>query len=423
MKKIRYILLALAVLSAFTVFGGNYAADSVKVSFRVGYSRIDLSFGNNRAVIDDFIAKIARANAENAIDSIVVRAYASPDGTLRANELLSRRRCEEVADYIASHAGINRAIMVLEPGGIDWSGLRRLVAEDMNVPSREKILEILDNTPVWIFDSKGRIVSGRKKQLMDLAGGRPYRWMLANLFPELRNSVAVVMVYKTDAVHSDEKSVSVDNAPAVNEVAQEVPEPESDAEVAAEEPVLSDIMDDSRPCLGPFALKTNLLYYAALLPNIEVEWLFKRRWSVNLEGDVAWYARESHMQSYRLAVVSSELRYWALSPAPWQGMYVGALAGWGIYDLENKKTGYQGSGVMAGVSVGYMWRIGRRLSFDAGAGVGYMYTRYKEYIPRDGHFLYQRTRNLNYFGPLSLGLSLTWHFGNNCVTNKTLSEI
>lgn len=35
-------------------------------------------------------------------------------------------------------------------------------------------------------------------------------------------------------------------------------------------------------------LKTNLLYDAALMPSLEVEYLINDRWSVNLEGEMAW---------------------------------------------------------------------------------------------------------------------------------------
>ena len=63
---------------------------------------------------------------------------------------------------------------------------------------------------------------------------------------------------------------------------------------------------------------------------------------------------------------------------------------------------------MAGISAGYMWPISKHLSLDAGIGVGYMIARDKVYEPHDGHFLYQMTKNINYFGPLRAKLSLVW---------------
>lgn len=157
-----------------------------------------------------------------------------------------------------------------------------------------------------------------------------------------------------------------------------------------------------------FALKTNLLGYLVLMPNVEAEWKFANRWSAALEYQCAWWSKSSPRKVYRLATVTPELRYWAISRSRWHGLYVGLFGGYGLYDLSNKKKGHEGEGFMAGVSAGYMWPITKHLSLDAGIGVGYMHARDKEYIPRDGHFLYQLTKNINYVGPLRAKLSLVW---------------
>ena len=63
---------------------------------------------------------------------------------------------------------------------------------------------------------------------------------------------------------------------------------------------------------------------------------------------------------------------------------------------------------MVGVSYGYMFPIGRRLSLEAGIGLGYMHSKYEEYLPIDGHYVYQQTNRMNYFGPLKLKIALVW---------------
>lgn len=157
-----------------------------------------------------------------------------------------------------------------------------------------------------------------------------------------------------------------------------------------------------------FALKTNLLGYAVLMPNIEGEWKFADRWSVALEVQGAWYAKENPHKAYRLSTVTPEVRYWAINRSRWNGMYVGLFGGWGLYDLSKGGDGHEGEGEMAGLSLGYMWPISKHLSLDAGIGVGYMHARDKKYAPRDNHYLYQYTKDINYFGPLRLKLSLVW---------------
>lgn len=158
-------------------------------------------------------------------------------------------------------------------------------------------------------------------------------------------------------------------------------------------------------------LKTNMLGYAVLMPNLEIEWKFAKRWSVALEGQGAWWAKESAPRKvYRLATLIPEVRYWAIDRSKWHGMYVGVFGGIGTFDLYKGSRGHEGEGYMAGASVGYMWPIAKHLSLDASIGAGYLRARDKEYIPLDGHFLYQLTKNRNYVGPLRLKLSLAWRF-------------
>lgn len=66
---------------------------------------------------------------------------------------------------------------------------------------------------------------------------------------------------------------------------------------------------------------------------------------------------------------------------------------------------------MVGLSYGYRFPVGRYFSFEAGAGIGFMTTEYEEYLPLDGHYVYQQTSRTNYFGPLKLKFSWVWHIG------------
>ena len=128
-------------------------------------------------------------------------------------------------------------------------------------------------------------------------------------------------------------------------------------------------MQDTDAPLHRLALKTNLLYDALLMPSLEAEYRISRQWSVNLEGDMAWWKNNSRHKYYQLATVSPEGRYWFKTQKPWHGHYVGLFGGFSWYDLENGKRGYKGEAVTAGISYGYMFPIGRNLSLEAGVGV------------------------------------------------------
>lgn len=159
-----------------------------------------------------------------------------------------------------------------------------------------------------------------------------------------------------------------------------------------------------------FALKTNLLFYAILMPNIEFEWMFANRWSLGVEAQGIWIGKKTPHKVYRIAMITPEVRFWPISRSPLHGMYVGLFGAPGLYDLHNDTDGHEGEGFMSGVSAGYMWPVSKYFSLEAGIGVGYMRVRDKVYTPRDGHFLYQLTKTVNYFGPLRLKLSLVWRF-------------
>ncbi|MDE5791000.1 MAG: DUF3575 domain-containing protein [Muribaculaceae bacterium] len=418
----RLIAFALAVITVFTCFGNNNPTDSVKVFFRIGQYQYDPAFGNNRQAMDSFMDILSKAYSEKNVESIEVRAYTSPDGSSKGNQRLSELRCNAIADYISSKLGIRESLIHKIPEGIAWNGLRELVEQTPDVPSKNAVLNILDNTPIWIYDRSGKIIDGRKSRLMSLDKGVPYRWMLANLFPRLRNGVVISIILREtkEEIAQDEgvedngnsdieekkETLERDENPQYKEEDSESQSPQ--VSLPAEEISLSsDTVKASRGDSN-FALKTNLLGYAVLMPNLEIEWKVARRWSVALEAQGAWWAKNTPHKVYRLSTVIPEARFWPIERSRWHGMYVGVFAGGGLYDLSRGYKGHEGEGGMVGVSVGYMWPISKHLSLDAGIGAGYMRVRDKEYEPLDGHFLYLLTKDINYFGPLRLKLSLVW---------------
>lgn len=158
-------------------------------------------------------------------------------------------------------------------------------------------------------------------------------------------------------------------------------------------------------------MKSNLLYDIALMPSLEFEYRFNERWSANLEGTMAWWHNDGKHKYYQLATISPEGRYWFKPQGERRGHYVGVFVGGGWYDLENGGKGYKGEGFMTGVTYGYMFPVGKYFAFEAGIGLGYLRTWYEEYLPIDGHYVYQQTNRLNYFGPLKLKFALVWNIG------------
>ena len=65
--------------------------------------------------------------------------------------------------------------------------------------------------------------------------------------------------------------------------------------------------------------------------------------------------------------------------------------------------------------------IAKRLNIDFSLAAGYMGGRYYEYIPLDGHYVWQATKDRKWIGPTKLEVSLVWllgHGNNNTKTKK-----
>lgn len=161
----------------------------------------------------------------------------------------------------------------------------------------------------------------------------------------------------------------------------------------------------------PWYIKSNLIYDVLLMPSLEIEYRFNERWSAAVEGNMAWWHNDGKHKYYQLATIIPEARYWFKPQGSRRGHYVGLFGGGGWYDLENGNTGYRGTGGMVGASYGYMFPIGKYFAFEAGVGVGFMTTKYEEYLPIDGHYVYQQTNRTNYVGPLKLKFAFVWNIG------------
>lgn len=448
---VRRILIFAAWLFCTFDLSARSQTDSVRVYFRRGYSVLEPSLRDNRKNLDDFLATLQSLQADSSVHRfhLHLKGSASPDGTYRANQRLSERRTRAVLDFLRGEAQLPDSLISVSAVGIDWEALARWVETHPECPARREVLDILYNTPLLVRDEAGHIVDGRTKQLMDLQGGIPYNYMLERYFPEMRN--ATITLYRepdrggadtvsgegecpasgSDASGSDAcgaadagdvrpgtGAVSEEGAAATgladaagaDTPAGQPAEAQSGETVAdaAPDATSASLSEAAAEPLHRLAIKTNLLYDAILMPSLEVEYRIDDRWSVAVEGDVAWWKRDRAHKYYQIATILPEGRYWFSTKKPWHGHYVGLFAGGSWYDLENGGRGYKGEFWTAGVSYGYMFPIGRSWSLEAGLGVGFLRTRYEEYLPIDGHYVYQQTSRTNWFGPVKVKFALVY---------------
>lgn len=72
---------------------------------------------------------------------------------------------------------------------------------------------------------------------------------------------------------------------------------------------------------------------------------------------------------------------------------------------------FRGKSSSPGVSYGYSLPLTSRLNMDFTLGLGYLGGIYKEYLPIDDHYVWQKTRRMNWFGPTKAEISLVWLIG------------
>ena len=390
------VLMLLAFTGVLSLDAQSVKRDTLSVYFQKGEAVIDTSLSTNFQVLDSLVGIVSR-NSRNTPFGMRLEGYASVEGTVAFNMRLSVERTESVLSYIEERTGVllgGRTDVRSEGMGVDWEGFEALLTDGEPFPHSERVLTIVRNTPQWVLRN-GRVVGGRKKSLMDLNGGRTFNYMMDNVFPQLRR-VEVIVSY----------------APLPQMVA--LPSAVGKVSRMEEDSLAAPLM---RPAgvhipLYRMALKTNLLADVALMPSLEAEYLISRSWSVAAHGAAAWWSRDAVHRYYQVAVIYPEARWWFKTREPWHGHYLGLFAGGSWYDLENGGRGYQGEAGFVGLSYGYMFPVGKRLSIEAGIGAGYLYTKYEEYLPvpymGGTHYVYRQTSQMNYVGPLKLKLALVW---------------
>lgn len=441
------LLVVFCLLVAPLLHAGETAVDSARIYYRLGYRYVDTSLRNNGAVLKNLCAKIEKTLQEETLEKVVIYSYTSPDGTNKANTVLAARRADSLESWILRNTPLSAPMLEKNSGGIAWDLLRDAVSKS-EMQYKAEVLRILDNTPVWVFDNNNRVVSSRKKELMDLKGGIPYRYMYEHLFPDLRSSISVLLYISVPEPQAEETEPAAaeksgpaapeeDITPVAPEESIKPAAPEEDIEPAvpdgdmavaspqeeADAPEHTAAEEESAAAeayepLHRLALKTNIIYDLALMPSLEAEYMINDRWSVNAEGEVAWWRKKSKHKYYQIATLSPEVRYWFKTKKRWHGHYVGLFGGGSWYDLENGKRGYKGEFWKAGLSYGYMFPIGRSLSFEAGVGLGFLRTWYEEYLPIDGHYVYQQSSRTNWVGPVKLKFTLVWRLWDENRTGK-----
>jgi hypothetical protein len=166
------------------------------------------------------------------------------------------------------------------------------------------------------------------------------------------------------------------------------------------------------------AVKSNLLYDLALVPNLAMEFPLGRRWSMEIEGQWVWWnTKITHDYCWRIQSVGLEARRWVGGRShALNGHYLGVYGLAGTYDVKfHNKNGYLSNmSYSSGISYGYSFPVSRRFNFELGIAAGYFGGRYKvygQYEPETASFPVKEVKDMHYFGPTKAKISLVWIIG------------
>ena len=427
--------IVMVVLMPTTLLANAYAAsiqDSLRTTiyFRPGYSLLELSYRDNAANMKALTQGIQtiKGNPCVQLQHIRILSAASPEGNSALNKRVAKRRGERLRDYLKETLVLPDSIFTVSSAGEDWQGLASLIAKE-KTPWRNKALQIIRHTPEWVTRN-GKVVDGRKRQLQNLDGGKAWKYMLDNHFYTLRTGAVVVCEVKTLAAESTPSAAEASLEQARSEQARlesASQQPASQSPSSPPFPAIPSQVHPSSESQAPpvasyFALKSNLLYDALLVPNLSLEASIGSGWTLGAGGMFAWWSKDAKHRYWRIYGGDLEIRkyFGTLSKSkPLQGHHLGIYGDFLTYDFEFGAKGYQSKATYAaGIKYGYSHPIANRLNLDFALGIGYLHSNYKTYVPRDGCYVYQETKKRKWLGPTQAEISLVWLLGKGNTNKK-----
>lgn len=151
------------------------------LDFQVGKYQILPDFRNNAVELAKINNTIRTVTEDKNVKptGIVLKGYASPEGSYASNKKLADNRVKALRDYIRQKNDFKADFFTMSSEPEDWAGFKEKVEADPNVPNRSEVLAIIDSS-----DDPDR----KEAKLRALGGGAAFRYVLKDIFPSLRRS-------------------------------------------------------------------------------------------------------------------------------------------------------------------------------------------------------------------------------------------
>ena len=408
------------VLSCATGFSLNandtereHIKKTYTIFFPVGVSDIHKDYKENGHTIQTMIDDLKTTmEVENSLPgTFTIVASTSPEGPLELNQRLAMDRAYKTREILLQNFPqlMPQQIKLVRQAN-DWSGMVLAIRRDTTFQYRDQLLEILTDSNIRNLDAHIRT---RHPQIYDAIKDR--------MFENMRTASVSIEVIKTKT-NVDEFIAEPVKAEAPR---TETKEAQSEVATPAEPTALYVMASETQPVTEPVqkkksmlvGLKTNLFYDIAAVPNLGLEFYLGKNWSIVGNWMYSWWFNDSAPYYWQTYGGDLAVRKWfgkASRKKPLTGHHVGVYGQMITYDfLKDNKGGIQADqwNWAAGLEYGYSVPLARRLNMDFTIGAGYHWGEFDEYIPLDGHYVWQATKRRRYIGPTKIEISLVWLIG------------
>ena len=185
-----------------------------------------------------------------------------------------------------------------------------------------------------------------------------------------------------------------------------------------------DYLSDLIASIDNTAIKTNLLYDLAAVPNLGLEFNLGNNFSIATDWMYAWWNKDSIGWYWRTYGGELAIRKWFGKKSQdrlFTGHHIGLYGQCLTYDIALNGHGQIGGGSEealwgkanygAGLEYGYSVPVSKRLNFDFSVGVGYFGGQYQEYVAEDNCYVWQSTKQRHWIGPTKAEISLVYLIG------------
>jgi len=426
------LLLSAAILTPLPTqaqqTAGALNTDTLDIRFRLDSIRIDMDFEGNGERWARF-ERHFRQHCENTSPTLLrldIYAGASPEGTAAHNQWLGECRGQAIRRLVRQRLGRALPNIIVHNEGARWSGLYELVAASRE-PWRDEVLDIIEMNA----SPNPNIRDQRENRLRALRGGTVWPILLERYLAPLRSGASAILSWQgsrdTIVVRDTIVIATQGFVPGMTGYAETAGVAMAGDPTGTSAMTRRDSLLVERLQYPAWAVKTNLLLWGVVAPNIEVEIPLGRRnrWSLELEYFTPWFTWSDNARASQCQNIGLELRYWLgnrLYHRWLQGWHAGLAVAVGYYDLEWRRSdGYQGEYVNSYLNLGYQLRWGTHWALDASVGIGALFTKYRHYYgsstypdnhltERDDLLIWHDSDNFRWLGPCHAAISLAYLF-------------